>query len=91
MIPETKNYIQQRCVYDKQVQRAGLRNLHGLRHAYAQQRYKELTGWDAPINGGQASSQLALEQKETDYKARLIISEEMGHSRPEIVTNYCGN
>jgi hypothetical protein len=44
LIPEKKMYIQQRNIYDKQVLRAGLRNLHGLRHAYVQQRYKELTG-----------------------------------------------
>ena len=50
LIPQDTNYIRHRYVYDKQVARAGLSNLHGLRHAYAQQRYKELTGWEAPIN-----------------------------------------
>jgi hypothetical protein len=47
LIPEATSYIRHRCVYDKQVLRAGVRNLHGLRHAYAQQHYKELTGWEA--------------------------------------------
>ncbi len=45
------------------MQKAGLRNLHGLRHAYAQRRYKELTEWEAPINGGPNSRQLTSERK----------------------------
>jgi site-specific recombinase XerC len=89
LIPEHKSYIQQRCVYDKQTLRAGLKNLHGLRHAYAQKRYKELTGWEAPINGGPTSRELTKEQKEIDYQARMILTEELGHSRIEIVKNYC--
>lgn len=90
LIPQDKNYIQHRWVYDKQVRRAGFRNLHGLRHAYAQQRYKELTGWEAPINGGPKFKELTPEQKEIDHRARMILTEELGHSRSQIVTNYCG-
>ncbi|MEO8402612.1 MAG: phage integrase N-terminal domain-containing protein [Gammaproteobacteria bacterium] len=88
LIPENKNYIRQRYVYEKQVARAGLKNMHGLRHAYAQQRYKELTGWDAPINGGPKSCDLTREQKQIDYKARMILTEELGHSREQITVNY---
>jgi hypothetical protein len=88
LIPQKKNYFQQRCLYDKQVNRAGLRNLHGLRHAYAQSRYKELTGWEAPINGGPKSRELSKEQKQIDYKARMILTEELGHSREAITVNY---
>lgn len=90
LIPPEKNYIQQRYVYDKQVNRAGLHNLHGLRHAYAQQRYRELTGWEPPINGGPSSRQLTAEHKKIDKAARLIITEELGHSREQITVNYCG-
>lgn len=88
LIPAEKNYIQHRYIYDKQVTRAGLRNLHGLRHAYAQQRYKELTGWDAPINGGPKSSELTPQQKEIDHRAKMILTEELGHSRKQIISNY---
>lgn len=88
LIPENKNYIKHRDVYDKQTQRAGLKNLHGLRHAYAQQRYKELTGWEAPINGGPTSKELTPEQKARDYRARMILTEELGHSREQITVNY---
>ncbi len=90
LIPNNKNYFQQRCLYDKQVNRAGLRNLHGLRHAYAQTRYKELTGWEPPINGGPKARELSKEQKQIDYKARIILTEELGHSREQITVNYCG-
>lgn len=90
LIPQGKNYIQHRYVYDKQTVRAGLKNLHGLRHAYAQQRYYEITGWQAPINGGPKSSQLTQEQKELDYQARMILSEVLGHSREQITVNYLG-
>jgi hypothetical protein len=85
-----KSYIQHRNFYDRETHKAGLKNLHGLRHAYAQKRYKELTGWEVPINGGPASKELTPEQKAKDYQARIIISETLGHSREAIVKNYCG-
>lgn len=90
LIPQKKSYINQRQVYDKQVTRAGLRNLHGLRHAYAQRRYKELTGWDAPKNGGPTLKNLTREQRQIDHQARMILTEELGHGRKQIVANYCG-
>lgn len=52
LIPVHKNYIQQRHVYDGQCKAAGLSNMHGLRHQYAQSRYEDLTGWKAPAAGG---------------------------------------
>lgn len=90
LIPPGKTYIQQRYLYDKQTQRAQLPNLHGLRHAYAQKRYEELTGWKAPICGGPSSKQLTPEQKLKDREARIIITEELGHSRIQITVNYLG-
>lgn len=90
LIPSRKNYIQHRYVYEKQAQKAGLKNLHGLRHAYAQRRYQELTGWPSPITGGPITKHLTREQRKLDHLARLTISEELGHSRAEIVKNYLG-
>lgn len=88
LIPPNKNYIKQRRIYDKQVSRSGLKNLHGLRHAYAQREYKELTGWESPINGGPNSKQLTPDQKRIDHQARLILVELLGHSRSSISVNY---
>lgn len=90
LIPPEKNYIRHRYTYDKEVQQAGLKNLHGLRHAYAQMRYEELTGWSAPINGGPSSKQLTAAMKKIDHEARMIITEELSHSREQITVNYLG-
>ena len=49
---------------------------------------KELTGWEAPINGGPDSKQLTPEQKEIDYRARMILTEELGHGREQITVAY---
>jgi hypothetical protein len=42
LIPAEKTYVQQLRLYEGQCIRAGLSRMHGLRHAYAQQRYREL-------------------------------------------------
>ncbi|WP_234467246.1 phage integrase N-terminal domain-containing protein [Kosakonia sp. S42] len=44
LIPPHKTYIQQRHAYDGQCKAAGLSQMHGLRHQYAQSRYEALTG-----------------------------------------------
>jgi hypothetical protein len=64
--------------------------MHGLRHAYSQQRYQELTGWPAPAAGGPTVKALTPEQKLADQKARLTISRELGHERIQVVGIYCG-
>ncbi|MFN7097933.1 MAG: integrase domain-containing protein, partial [Gammaproteobacteria bacterium] len=96
LIPKDKSYRQQEHTYVAHVRAAGYRNLHGLRHAYAQQRYKMLTnelsngaGWESPIKGGLQSRDMTLAQRDIDYQARMKISEELGHSRIGIVRIYC--
>jgi site-specific recombinase XerC len=83
-------YIQQRRRYDDAVKQSRYHNLHGLRHAYAQQRYQILTGWAAPKNGGKPSKALTEAEKRIDREARLIISRELGHARLEITKTYIG-
>lgn len=90
LIPPTLKYIQHLKRYERACQNANLSKVHGLRHAYAQSRYKELTGRDSPACGGLTSKLLSPEQKEIDLKARLIISEELGHHREEITAVYLG-
>jgi len=51
MIPKEKRYIDQLKRYENETRRAGLSKLHGLRHEYAQQRYRELTGVECPGHG----------------------------------------
>ncbi|KAA3626967.1 MAG: integrase [Proteobacteria bacterium] len=64
--------------------------MHGLRHACAQDRYEELTGWKAPAAGGSTSKDLTQDQRETDRQARLTISRELGHDREAVTTAYLG-
>ncbi len=90
LIPGPKRYVQQLRCYEGQCARAGLRRMHGLRHAYAQQRYLELTGWRAPVAGGPTRRQLTDEQRDRDQEARLQISQELGHSREAITVVYLG-
>ena len=88
LIPE-KTYRKHIKVYERQTYAAGIRNPHGLRHAYAQARYKELTGWDCPAAGGRSSKDLKTEEeKKLDRRARKMITEEMGHGREQITVTY---
>ncbi len=87
LIPESKTYIQHRNVYDKQLRNSNIRS-HGFRHAYAQRRYQELTGWNAPIAGGPDPKTFNYEQRRQDTLARMILTEELGHGRIQIVQNY---
>ncbi|HUT40948.1 MAG TPA: phage integrase N-terminal domain-containing protein [Gammaproteobacteria bacterium] len=90
LIPSNRNYRQQMRIYEGNTLRAGLSQMHGLRHAYAQHRYEELTGWKAPAAGGPTSEYLTPEQRETDRQARLMISHELGHDREAVVSAYLG-
>ncbi len=69
---------------------ASVHRIYGLRHQYAQTRYRELTGWPAPAAGGSRSRGLTPSQREADREARLTISEELGHEREPITTVYLG-
>jgi len=90
LIPAQLNYVQQLHRYERQLRNAGLTKLHGLRHAYAQRRYEELTGWKAPVAGGPTSKQLTADQLAPDYEARAMVSNELGHARVEIAAVYLG-
>ena len=98
LIPGDKDFHQQRNIYKTQTRRAGLSNMHGLRHAYAQRRYRTLTrrldpngeGWHCPARGGTPQKDLSKENYRIDVQARTQISEEMGHERLRITYVYCG-
>lgn len=90
LIPSNRNYVQQLRVYEGHTNRAGLSKMHGLRHAYAQRRYKELTGWQSPSAGGPTADQLTAEKRQGDLEARLTISKELGHEREQVTAVYLG-
>jgi len=90
LIPADQSYVQQLRRFEYQCDRAGIHRVHGHRHQYAQERYRELTGWSAPAAGGPRSKELTREQKLIDRDARLTISRELGHEREQVTAIYCG-
>lgn len=90
LIPSQLLYIDQLNRFKAQTAFAGIDRVHGLRHAYAQARYLELTGWRAPAMGGPTSRQLSPQMKNIDRQARLVISRELGHEREQITAIYLG-
>jgi integrase len=90
LIPGSRNFIAQLRIYERHTANAGLSKMHGLRHAYAQQRYLELTGWPSPHAGGPSKKALTAEQQAIDQQARLTISAEIGHVRAQITAVYIG-
>jgi len=91
LIPENKQYVQQKDAYNNQLNQAGIRKAHGLRHAFAQKRYFDLVGISCPAKGGLTKRELNPEQLTLDHQARSIISEELGHSRLDVVSIYIGH
>jgi hypothetical protein len=63
-----------------------LKGFHELRAAYACERYKQITGHLAPVNGGKCC-QL---DRHLDREARLQISYELGHNRVDVTSAYIG-
>ena len=90
LIPSNRNYVHQMRVYEGNTRRAGFHHMHGLRHAYAQDRYEELAAWSCPAAGGPVAKDLTPEQREIDSQVRLTISRELGHERAAVVGAYLG-
>ena len=90
LIHPSMTYVQQLHRYEGQTLRAGFSKLHGLRHGYAQRRFKESAGFPCPVNGGPTSKALSTAQRALNEKARALISAELGHSREAITANYLG-
>ncbi len=78
--------------YSRVVAKAGLTKAqlgvtsHGLRHAFANERYAHYSGSRSPVEGGNLESQ----NWELDRFARLAVVEELGHSREDVSTHYLG-
>ncbi|HAT9314914.1 TPA: integrase [Legionella pneumophila subsp. pneumophila] len=98
LIPKGKTYKQNLSEYQRVTEKMGLKKCHGLRHAYAQRRYHEITSqlspdkqaYRCPIESGIPSKKLSDEQRAIDLQAREIISRELGHSRIAITKIYLG-
>ena len=90
LIPSDKRYIDQLRIFERETIKAGISRTHGLRHAYAQNRYEQLTGFKSPSAGGKKNKELDSCEKLVDGMARAKISHELGHNRSEITSVYLG-
>lgn len=90
LIPAQLTYVQQLHKYQNWCSRVGLHQMHGLRHAYAQDRFLELAGYPCPAAGGPHHDALTAVQREADFDARILISAELGHGREQITAAYLG-
>lgn len=91
LVPFDKNFAQykhgeMRVARETLEELTGATGLHELRAAYACERYKELTGYDAPCVAGFREA-----AKEIDIEARLTIAEELGHGRYDVTVAYLGS
>lgn len=59
--------------------------LHGLRHEFANNLYRQLTGANSPVNGGR------VEDQEVAGVAMQTVSEQLGHSRKHASAAYLGS
>lgn len=89
LIPSDRSYKQHLGHFERETKAIGLGQTHGLRHLYAQDRYRELTGFDCPAVGGVFNS--TDEQKALDLSARQTISNELGHNRLSVTGIYLGS
>jgi hypothetical protein len=101
MIPDREmSYAKFRSECYEQARLYGLA-FHSERHAYAQNRYREIVKVPSPLEAGwehkgriaKLAEYLGIpeaEAKDIDRKARLRISIELGHSRMEITNAYLG-
>lgn len=90
LIREGHNYKKAQKHYDNTLLKAGIRNAHGYRHAWAQWRYKGLTGWECPLAGGPTVDRMTRAEAARDRRARFQISHELGHGRLDVTDTYLG-
>ena len=74
----------------------GVGTPHGLRHHYAQERYRALTGWKTPAEmstteRSEFRKNMTKEMKAKDISAKKTISTELGHGRVYITSTYVGS
>lgn len=89
LIPTHQTYKSHLSHFEAITHRLGIGRTHGLRHSYAQKRYLELMGFECPAVGGSRS--LSADEIAKDKEVRLLISEELGHSRINITSIYLGS
>jgi hypothetical protein len=91
LIPAHLSYVEHLKRFEYQTLKANFRNTHGFRHAYAQNRYRVLSGQDCPLAGGKRWAEMTPKEREADRAARRQMSAELGHGRLKITDVYLGS
>lgn len=89
LVPKEKSYKTHVASFERVTSALGVGQTHGLRHGYAQTRYRELMGFDCPAVGGPRS--LTADELAKDKEVRLLISSELGHGRIGVTSIYLGS
>jgi hypothetical protein len=89
LIPKEKSYKTHVASFERVTSALGVGQTHGLRHGYAQTRYRELMGFDCPAVGGSRS--LTADEIAKDKEIRMLISQELGHGRIGVTSIYLGS
>lgn len=102
MIPDIQSFVQFQMYAYQEIKKIMLSGFHGERHAYAHNRYIQLTNLPCPVAAGIPhgkkhlkfiAEQLSIQEFEAqriDLNARTIISVELGHHRIDITNSYLG-
>lgn len=105
-MPREKSERQWESLYYRSLARMGLTkskagaSSHGLRHAYAQERYRQITGFECRAKFGSqeefraaARNAAGADWARLDHDARQILKPEMGHGpdRKDVVSQYLGS
>ncbi len=90
LIPEKQSYSQWRdhvYYHWRTITRGtGIKGFYDMRAAYACERYQAITGSPAPAIAGKRQADKTL-----DTQARVILSQELGHNRLDVIVAYIGS
>jgi len=64
--------------------------LGGLHHAYAQNRYEELTGWQCPAAGGPPAKELTRNNVKPIARPGSPSAGKLGHDGMAVISAYIG-
>lgn len=91
LIPAHKSYYSQQKTYENETSRVKLNKMHGLRHQYAQDQFKRISGYECPVRGGTARKDMSENERAIDSQHRIQLSKVLGHERMQITAVYIGS
>ena len=91
MIPNHRTFKSYYRDYNEAREKVGIPG-HALRHQWAQDRFKQISGLDSPHAGGKAYSELSKDDQAKWDRAAEIVNSELGHGRGrhDITATYIG-